>query len=133
MQIRFGIVRHPCWSPKKLIKQLRKTILKDSETTPKSCLGVVFELLATTAATSYLNSLSKSIRLLESQLQADRHRSVLRQEAEDCRSPWRIQMHTFWCNNKRWRILVPNRRKLISLLSLFPSWWIPRITFLELF
>src|SRR3990170_5930991 len=28
MQIRFRIVRHPCWSPTKLIKQLRKTILK---------------------------------------------------------------------------------------------------------
>ena len=28
MQIRFRIVTHPCWSPTKLIKQLRKTILK---------------------------------------------------------------------------------------------------------
>ena len=52
---------------------------------------------------------------------------------KDCRSPWSIQMHTFWCNNKRWRILAPNRTKLISLLSLLPAWWIPRITFLELF
>ena len=57
--------------------------LEDSETTPKSCLGLVLELLATTACTSYSNSLSESVRFLESQLQAERHRSiVLRQEAE---------------------------------------------------
>ena len=52
---------------------------------------------------------------------------------KDCGSPWSIQMHTFWCNSKRWRILEPNRTKLISLLSLLPAWWIPRIMFLELF
>ena len=57
--------------------------VQDSETTPKSCLGLVFELLATTTCTSYSNSLSESVRFLESQLQAERHRSVvLRQEAE---------------------------------------------------
>ena len=59
---------------------------EDSETTPKSCLGLVFELLATTACTSYSNSLSESVRLLESQLQAERHQSaVLRQEAKGLR------------------------------------------------
>ena len=80
MQIRFRIVTHPCWSLTKLIKQLRKTILKTS------CLGLVFELLATTACTSYSNSLSESVRFLESQLQAERHQSgVLRQEAEGLR------------------------------------------------
>ena len=43
----------------------------------------MLELLATTACTSYSNSLSKSVWFLESQLQAERHRStVLRQEAE---------------------------------------------------
>ena len=64
-------------------KKADKNYLEDSETTPKSCLGLVFELLATTAHTSYSNSLSESIRFLESQLQAERHRStVLRQEAE---------------------------------------------------
>ena len=57
MQIRFKIVTHPCWSPTKLIKQLR--YLEDSETTPKFCLGLVFELLVTTAGTSYSNSLSE--------------------------------------------------------------------------
>jgi len=61
----------------------KEDYLEDSETTPKSCLGLVFELLATTACTSYSNSLSESVRFLESQLQAERHRSVvLRQEAE---------------------------------------------------
>ena len=115
-------------------KTAKEDYLEDSETTPKSCLGLVLELLATTACTSYSNSLSESVRFLESQLQAERHRSaVLRQEAKDCGSPWSIQMHTFWCNNKHWKILAPNRTKLISLLSLLPAWWIPRITFLELF
>ena len=64
-------------------KTAKEDYLEDSETTPKSCLGLVFELPATTACTSYSNSLSESVRFLESQLQAERHRSgVLRQEAE---------------------------------------------------
>ena len=67
-------------------KKADKNYLEDSETTPKSCLDVVFELLATTAGTSSLNSLSESVRFLESQLQAERHRpAVLRQEAEGLR------------------------------------------------
>ena len=46
----------------------------------------MFELLATTACTSYSNSPSESVRFLESQLQAERHRSaVLPQEAEGLR------------------------------------------------
>ena len=64
-------------------KTAKEDYLEDSETTPNSCLGLVFELLATTACTSYSNSLSEYVRFLESQLQAGRHRSVvLRQEAE---------------------------------------------------
>ena len=64
-------------------KTTKENYLEDSETTPKSCLGLVFELLATTACTSYSKSLSESVRFLESQLQAERHQSVvLRQEAE---------------------------------------------------
>ena len=122
MQIRFRIVTHPYWSPTKLIKQLRKTILKTA--IPKSCLGLLFELLATTACTSYSNSLYESVRFLESQLQAERHRSaMLRQKWKDYGSPWSIQMHTFWCNSKRWRILAQNMTKLISLLILLPAWW----------
>ena len=67
-------------------KKADKNYIEDSETTPKSCIGLVFELLATTACTSYSNSLSESVRFLESQLQAKRHRSaVLRQEAEGLR------------------------------------------------
>ena len=46
---------------------------EDIETTQKSCLDVVFELLATTAGTSSSNSLPESVRLLESQLQVERH------------------------------------------------------------
>ena len=90
-------------------KKADKNYLDDSETTQKSYLDVVFELLATTACTSYSNSLSESVQFLESQLQAERHQSaVLRKKRKDCRSPWSIQMHTFWCNSKRWRILAPN-------------------------
>ena len=67
-------------------KTAKENYLEDSETTAKSCLGLVFELLATTACTSYSNSLSQSVRFLESQLQAERHRSaVQRQEAEGLR------------------------------------------------
>ena len=63
-------------------KKADKNYIEDTETTPKSCLDVVFELLATTSVTSSLNSLPESVRLLESQLQVERHRSdVLRQEA----------------------------------------------------
>ena len=63
-----------------------KNYIDDSERTQKSCLDVVFELLATTAGTSSLNSLPESVRLLEPQLQVERHRSdVMRQEAEELR------------------------------------------------
>ena len=65
-------------------KKADKNYLDDSERTQKSCLDVVFELLATTAGTSSSNSLPEC--LLESQLQVERHRSdVLRQEAEGLR------------------------------------------------
>ncbi len=67
-------------------KTAKEDYLEDSETTPKSCLDVVFELLATTAGTSSSNSLPELARLLESQLQVERHRSdVMRQEAEGLR------------------------------------------------
>ena len=67
-------------------KIAKEDYLEDSETTPKSCLGLVLELLATTACTSYSNSLSESVQFLESQLQAERHRlAVLWQEAEGLR------------------------------------------------
>ena len=115
-------------------KTAKENYLEDSEATPKSCLGLLFELLATTSCTSYSNSLSESDWFLESQLQAERHRSaMLRQEAEGLRKSLEHSNAYFLCNSKRWGILAPNRTKLISLLSLLPAWWIPRITFLELF
>ena len=45
-----------------------KNYIEDTETTPKSCLDVVFELLATTPGTSSSNSLPETVRLLEYQL-----------------------------------------------------------------
>ena len=67
-------------------KKADKNYIEGTKTTPKSRLDVVFELLATTAGTSSLNSQPESVRLLESQLQVERHRSdVLRQEAEGLR------------------------------------------------
>ena len=64
----------------------KKNYLEDSETTQRSCIDVVFELLATTAGTRSSNSLPRSVQHLESQLQAERRRSaVLRQEAEGLR------------------------------------------------
>ena len=67
-------------------KKADKNYTEDTETTPKPCLDVVFELLATTVGTSSSNSLPESVRLLESQLQVEIHRSdVLRQEAEGLR------------------------------------------------
>ena len=63
-----------------------KNNLVDSEKTPQSYVDVVFELLASTAGTSSSNSLLESLRLLQSQLQAERQQSaVLRQEAEGLR------------------------------------------------
>ena len=63
-----------------------KNDLVDSEKTAQSCVDVVFELLASTAGTSSSNSLPESLRLLQSQLQAERHQSaVLWQEAEGLR------------------------------------------------
>ena len=71
-------------------KIAKEDSLEDSETTPKSCLGLVFELLATTACRSYTNSLPELVHLLESQLQVERHQSdVLRQEAEGLRKSLR--------------------------------------------
>ena len=47
--------------------------LEDSETTPKSCLDAVFKLLETNSQTSSPNSLSESVRLLQSQVLGERH------------------------------------------------------------
>ena len=47
--------------------------LEDSETTPKSCLDAVFKLPETSSQTSSQNSLSESVRLLQSQVLVERH------------------------------------------------------------
>ena len=56
-------------------KKADKNYIEDTETTPKSCLDVVFELLATTAGTSSLSSLPESVQPLESHLPLERHQS----------------------------------------------------------
>ena len=53
-----------------------KNNLVDSEKTPQS-VDAVFELLASTAGTSSSNSLPESLRLLQSQLQAEKHQSAV--------------------------------------------------------
>ena len=47
--------------------------LEESMTTPKSCLDAVFKLLETSSQTSSQNSLSETVRLLQSQVLAERH------------------------------------------------------------
>ena len=47
--------------------------LEDSETTPTSCLDAVSKLLETNSQTSSQNSLTESVRLLQSQVLAKRH------------------------------------------------------------
>ena len=47
--------------------------LEDSETTPKSCLDAVFKLLETSSQTSSQNSMFEAVRLLQSQVLAERH------------------------------------------------------------
>ena len=115
-------------------KKADKNYIEDTETTPKSCLDVVFELLATTAGTSSSNSLPESVRLLESQLQVERHRSdVMRQEAEGLRKSLQNSDAYFLVQQQALEDLTPNKRKLISYLSILPALWVPRILFLELF
>ena len=46
--------------------------LEDRETTPKSCPDAVFKLLETNSQKCSQNSLSESVRLLQSQLKAER-------------------------------------------------------------
>ena len=56
-------------------QKAEKNYLDDSERTQKSCLDVVFELLATTGGTTSSIALPESVLLLESQLQVERHQS----------------------------------------------------------
>jgi ribosomal protein L16 Arg81 hydroxylase len=130
MQTRFRIVRQPCWSPRKLIK----TILKMVRQPQKSCIDVVFKLPATTTRTRASNLLPELVRLLESQLQDERYQSaVLQQEADGLRKSLQNSDAYFLVQQQALEDLVPNKRKLISMLSFLPAWWVLRISFLELF
>ena len=68
-------------------KKADKNYIEDTETTPKSCLNVVFELMATTAGTSTSNSLLESVCLLESQLQVERQSFIAFYDMEPPPSP----------------------------------------------
>ena len=97
-------------------KKADKNYLLDSETTPKSCLDVVFKLLATTTSTSSSNSLPESLRLLQSQLQAERHQSaVLRQEAEGQRKSLQNSDAYFLVQQQALEDLSPKQEKVNKL------------------
>ena len=113
-------------------KTSKEDYLEDSETTPKSCLDVVFELLATTAGTSSSNSLPESVRLLESQLQVERHRSgVLRQEAEGLRKSLEHSDAYFLVQQQALEDFSAKQDKANKLAKLIAS--MVDTTFLELF
>ena len=111
-----------------------KNDLVDSEKTRQSCIDVVFELLASTAGTSSLNSLPESVRLLESQLQVERHRSdVLRQEAEGLRKSLQNSDAYFLVQQQVLEDLSAKQEKVNKLAKHLAALWVPRILFLELF
>ena len=113
-------------------KTAKEDYLEDSETTPKSCLGLVSELLATTTGTSSLNSLPESVRLLESQLQVERHRSdVLRQEAEGLRKSLEHSDAYFLVQQQALEDFTAKHDKANKLAKLIAS--MVDTTFLELF
>ena len=94
----------------------------------------MFELLATTACTSCSNSLSESVRFLESQLQVERHRSVvLRQEAEGLQKSLEHSDAYFLVQQQVLEDFSAKRDKANKLAKLIASMVVPRITFLELF
>ena len=103
-------------------KKANKRYLEDSETTPKSCLDVVFELLATTAGSSSSKSLPELVRLLESQLQVERHRSdVLRQEAEELRKSLQNSDAYFLVQQQALEDLSTKQEKANKLAKLLAS------------
>ena len=103
-------------------KKADKNYLDNSERTQKSCLDVVFELLATTVSTSSSNSLPESVRLLESQLQVERHRSdVLRQEAEGLRKSLQNSDAYFQVQQQVLEDLSAKQEKVNKLAKLIAS------------
>ena len=115
-------------------KKADKNYLNDSEGTQKSFLDVVFELLATTAGTSSSNSLPESVRLLESQLQVERHRlDVMRQEAEGLRKSLQNSNAYFLVQHQALEDLSTKQEKVNKLAKHIASIMGTRILFLELF
>ena len=111
-------------------KKADKNYLDGSEITQKSCLDVVFELLATTAGTSSSNSLPESVR--ESQLQVERHRSdVLRQEAEGLRKSLQNSDAYFLVQHQALEDFSAKQDKANKLAKLIAN--MVDTTFLELF
>ena len=64
---------NPLLVPLTYIARKKETHLGDSNRTPKSCLDVVSKLLANSSDTSSMKSPPESVRLLQSQIQAERH------------------------------------------------------------
>ena len=115
-------------------KTAKENYLEDSEATPKSCVDVVFELLASTASTSSSNSLPESLRLLQSQLQAERHQSaVLRQEDEGLRKSLQNSDAYFLVHHQALEDLSAKQEKVNKLAKHLASIMGTRILFLELF
>ena len=82
----------------------------------------MFELLATTADTSSSNPLPESARLLESQLQVERHRSdVLRQEAEGLRKSLQNSDAYFLVQQQALEDLSAKQNKANKLAKLIAS------------
>jgi hypothetical protein len=67
---------NPLLVPLTYIAGKKATHLGDSDTTPKSCLDVVSKLLDNSSDTSSMKSPPESVRLLQSQIQAERHASA---------------------------------------------------------
>ena len=112
----------------------KENYLEDSEATPKYCLGLVLDLLATTTCTSYSNSLSESIQFLESQLQAERHRSaVLQQEAKGLRKSLEHSDAYFLVQQQALEDFSAKHDKANQLAKLIASMVDTQDTFLELF
>ena len=91
----------------------------------------MFELLATIVGTSSSNSLLESVRLLESQLQVERHRSdVMRQEAEGLRKSLHNSDTYFLVQQQALEDLSAKQEKVNKLAKLIAS--MVDTTFLEL-
>ena len=107
--------------------------LEDSEITPKSCLDAVFKLLETSSQTSSQNSLSESVRLLQSQVLAERHSATqLRLEVLSLRKIAENTNENLIAKQLHLEAMTDMLGRLIALLSSLRSSSPARLTFLEL-